>query len=206
MKRSFSTPASAAHLLSASKSVSTAVLVSLSLFMPALAFASSTAHHDPSLADLKHPWINFFTYAVLLYFLAAKPLKAAWIARADGIRQSVESAQDELRRAEKLLNGIEESTRHTKERQQEVYKELIGQGEAEAAAIIVEAKNKAERIAHQARELIAGESRAAEVALRKDMISRAENIARARFASGGMSHRNATYTDAALKSANRLLN
>lgn len=176
------------------------------IIVPVSAFASGGAHHEPSLAHLKHPWMNFITYAVLLYVLAAKPLKAAWTHRSDAIRKDVESAQDELTRAEKLLNEVEESTRNVKARQADLVRELIAQGEAEALQIVADANAKAQRIAHQAQELIAGESRAAHTALRRDMIAKAESIARARFASGSMAHRNAAYIDAALHSANRLMN
>lgn len=176
------------------------------IFVPVNAFASGGAHHEPSIAHLKHPWINFITYAVLLYILAAKPLKAAWIHRSDAIRKDVESAQAELTRAEKLLQEVEESTRNVKTRQADLVRELIAQGEAEALAIIADANTKAGRIAHQAQELIAGESRAAHTALRREMIAKAESIARAQFASGSMAHRNAAYIDAALHSANRLVN
>lgn len=206
MKRLFLYLRSASRHVRTSNYFSCTVAASLPLLAPAVAFANVGAHHEPSIADLKHPWINFFTYGVLLYFVAARPLKAAWSGRTEAIRQSVESAQGELHRAEQQLKGIEESTRRAKERQEEVYKELVMQGEAEAIAIIAEAKNKAQRIAHQGRELIAGESRAAELEMRKEMIAKAEDIARARFASGSLSHRNEAYTEAALKSATRLLN
>ena len=186
-------------------SMARTALLSVVAFVPVLAFASGGGHHEPSLGDLKHPWINFLTYIVLLYVVAAKPIKNAWRGRAETIRADVESAQTELSNAEQALKAVEEATRATKDRQAAVYQELVTQGEAEAAAVIADARARAERIAHQANELIAGESRAAQVAMRRQLIARAEAIARSRFESGAMSHRDSAYVDAALNTAHRLV-
>lgn len=64
--------------------------------MLALASASSDAAHDPNY-DIVERIINFVIFFSILYYLAAKPLKALYQSRIDAIANRLKSTQEKLK-------------------------------------------------------------------------------------------------------------
>lgn len=182
-------------------------LVSLALvFFPvASAFASSSAHGEPSIADLTVYWANFTVYSILLYVLLRKPIAHGWNARRARIQETVESCASQVASAERELNAIEALTKGLASEQDRARTEIVTQAKLEAEQIVASARTKATRIREQAKDMVAGEGRSAESTFRTTLVARALELARAKFAGGEFSSKQQAYLDAAVGRAKRLV-
>lgn len=70
----------------------------LMLLLPVFAFASASADaaHDPNY-DIVERVINFVIFFSILYYLAAKPLKALYNSRIDSIANRLKNAEEKLK-------------------------------------------------------------------------------------------------------------
>lgn len=178
------------------------------------AYAEGAAH-TPAISDLKYYWINFLVYLALLYFALRKVVPAAWAARRERISTALQGARVALSTAEQELQAVQEALRRLQEpstaatgKLNEVQKlraEVLSDGRAEAQKIIQDAEQRAVRIQAQAREQLAGEVRTAQANVRAQLVERAVESARTRFARGEFSHRDGQYRDAAVNRAKRLV-
>jgi F0F1-type ATP synthase membrane subunit b/b' len=150
-------------------------------------------------------WVNFLIYVSLLFVLVRKPVGNAWLARRNAILGAVTSATDEVNAAERELNATEALLKNLAAEQDRARTEIVRQGQAEADAIVVAAKERAERIKQQAAELLKGEGRSAEAGFRAALVGRALEISRDKFARGEYSTKQSAYVDAALSRAKRLV-
>lgn len=178
------------------------------------AYAESAAH-TPAISDLKYYWVNFLVYLAILYLALRKVVPAAWAARREQISASLQSASAALNTAEQELQAVQDALRGLQEPSsaaagkvsevQALRAEIIRDGQAEAQRIIQDAEHRAARIRAQAREQLAGELRTAQASLRAQLVERAVESARSRFARGDFSHRDGQYRDAAVNRAKRLV-
>jgi F0F1-type ATP synthase membrane subunit b/b' len=182
-----------------------ALSVGFIVFASTSAWASGGANHEPSIADLGVFWMNFLIYVALLFTLVRKPIGGAWAARRASILNAVTSATDEVGVAERELNATEALLKNLTAEQERARAEIVRQGKVEAEAIVAAAKEKAERMTAQAKELLKGEGRSAEAAFRATLVAKALEISREKFARGEYSAKQPQYVDAALSRAKRLV-
>jgi len=171
----------------------------------ACAEGSEGEAHGGSIADLTYSWINFIIYVALLYVLLRKAIPAAWAARREKIRETVLASKEELEAAERELHTVEALTQNLAREQERAKREILEQAELEALSIKAAAVERAERIKAQAKDLLVGEGRSAESQVRASLVAKAIDLARGRFAAGEYSSRQATYVDAAIGRAKRLV-
>ncbi|MEY4700601.1 MAG: hypothetical protein RL326_788 [Pseudomonadota bacterium] len=175
------------------------------LFPVASAFASSSAHGEPSIADLTVYWANFVVYSVILYVLLRGPLANGWSARRARIQEAVTSSASQVESAERELNAVEALTKGLASEQDRARAEIVEQAKLEAQQIVENARVKATRVRDQAKDMIAGEGRSAESAFRATLVARALELARAKFVGGEYGSRQQSYLDAAVGRAKRLV-
>lgn len=181
------------------------LLALVSLVIASRAFAEGGAgEHHGSIADLSKFWVNFILYIGLLTYLLRKPLVQGWASRRQRIAREVEAATSEMAAAERELAAVEALNKNISHEQQRVRGEILQQGELEASSIMQGAKEKASRVTSQVAELLEGESRSAQATFRAALVSKAVDLAKARFASGDFSSRQSAYVDAAVDRAKRL--
>ena len=192
-------------LHSSSTPLRCALSVGILVLSATSAWASSSGHHEPSIADLGVFWVNFLVYVTLMFVLVRKPIASAWAARRASIMSAVASATDEVNVAERELNATEALLRNLIAEQDRARAEILRQGQIEAEAIVAASKEKAERMAAQAKELLKGEGRSAEAAFRATLVAKALEISREKFARGEYSAKQSQYVDAALSRAKRLV-
>lgn len=171
----------------------------------ASAFASSSAHGEPSIVDLAVYWGNFVVYSIILYVLLRKPLATGWSARRARIQQAVSSSASQVEAAERELNAVEALTKGLTSEQDRARAEIVTQAKLEAEQIVASARTKATRIREQAKDMVAGEGRSAESTFRATLVARALELARAKFAGGEFSSKQQSYLDAAVGRAKRLV-
>lgn len=175
------------------------------LFPVASAFASNSAHGEPSIADLTVYWANFAVYSVILYVLLRKPLANGWSARRARIQDAVASSASQMAAAERELNAVEALTKGLSSEQERACAEIVAQAKLEAQQIIQSAHAKATRVREQAKDMVAGEGRSAESTFRTTLVARALELARAKFVGGEYGSRQQSYLDAAVGRAKRLV-
>jgi F0F1-type ATP synthase membrane subunit b/b' len=191
-----------AHLrLNASR---TLLLAIVAVLLAGDAYAS-TEGHTPSFSETKYLWLNFVLYVGLLYFALNKVIRSAWAGRRERIERSVLSATAEVQAAEQKLKVVEELVADLKTQQARVREEILDGARQEGLVIYRAAQERSLRIAAQAKELINGEARAAEVSLRSQLVSRAVELAKAKFSGGQFSGRQDEYVSAAVERAKRLV-
>ena len=197
----------AAHVPTASHAPSmsaSGLLVVAAIALPSPVFASAGGH-SPSFADLTFYWVNFILYVGLMSFLLRKPIKNAWVARTARIKQTVLDCTDQVESAERELNAIEALTKGLAAEQERVCQEIVEQANLEAQEILKNANQRAARIREQAKEMVKGETRSAQVSFRSTLVARALELARAKFSAGEFASREQAYVGAAVTRAKGLL-
>ncbi len=179
--------------------------LALVLLPVAAAFASSSAHGEPSIADLTVYWANFAVYSIILFVLLRKPLSNGWATRRARIQDMVASCASQVDSAERELNAVEALTKGLTSEQDRARAEIVTQAKLEAEQIVASARTKATRIREQAKDMVAGEGRSAESTFRTTLVARALELARAKFAGGEFSSKQQVYLDAAVGRAKRLV-
>lgn len=154
-------PALAARLFGVVCFVSTAI--------PAFA-AEHGVHHQPSSADLIPYWINFALYLAFLFFVLRKPVPAAWRARAKNIESMATKGAREIESAKTRLEKARGSMRSLSSDMESLATQIRNEGEEESREIVRDAKERASRIAAQGKDLMEGERRSLEGALKREMI------------------------------------
>lgn len=161
--------------------------------------------HTPSFSDTKYLWINFLLYVGLLYVVLNKVIRSAWAGRRDRIERAVVSATSEVETAERELKAVEELVADLRTQQSRVREEILDGARQEGLVIYRAAQERALRVGAQAKELLNGEARSAEASLRSQLVSRAVELAKAKFSGGQFSGRQDDYVSAAVERAKRLV-
>lgn len=125
--------------------------------------------HAGSIMDIWLFWANFLVYVMAMYFLLRKPIVSGWESRRQGIAARVESSQAELKKAEALLVDAQEKQKSIPREIVIITQDIKTQGEREAQQIVEEAKKRASRIVAQAREGIAIEQKALQLAIKREL-------------------------------------
>ena len=172
--------------------------------LPGVAFASS-GHGEPSIGDLTFYWINFALYIGLMTYILRKPIANGWGARVARIKQTVAQSGDDVDAAERELNAIDALIKALPLEQDKIRQQLVEQANAEADDVIKQAQQRATRIKDQARELLKGETRSAQVSFKQSLVARALQLAKERFASGDYAGRDSAYQAAAVTRAKSLV-
>jgi F0F1-type ATP synthase membrane subunit b/b' len=188
--------------LTASKLFSVSLV--LALIHTSAAMASS-GHSEPRFSDLTFYWINFVLYVAIMAYILRKPIRTGWAARVERIKQSVTRSATDVEVAERELNAIEALSKSLPAEQERIKQQLLEQANLEAEELIKDAHQRAQRIRHQAKELVFGETRSAESAFKRSLVSRAIAIAKDRFGKGELVARDAVYTARALSRADSLI-
>lgn len=94
---------------------------------------------------------------------------SGWESRRQGIAARVESSQAELKKAEALLVDAQEKQKSIPREIVIITQDIKTQGEREAQQIVEEAKKRASRIVAQAREGIAIEQKALQLAIKREL-------------------------------------
>lgn len=81
----------------------------LSIFLLAItnSFAEEAAHHEPSIMDLKYPFINFAVLVGFIIYKAKKPLSEMFTKKAEDIKSLMESAEKQSKDANQKLQELE---------------------------------------------------------------------------------------------------
>jgi F0F1-type ATP synthase membrane subunit b/b' len=172
--------------------------------LPSVASASS-GNGEPSIGDLTFYWTNFVLYLGLITYILRKPLAKGWASRVARIKQTVAQSGDDVGAAERELNAIEALIKALPLEQDKIKQQLVEQANAEADDVIKQAQQRATRIKDQARELLKGETRSAQVSFKQSLVSRALQLAKERFASGDFAGRDNDYQAAAVTRAKSLV-
>jgi len=105
-------------------------LVVTVLLVPSLVLASGAEHHDVSMfnSDFFYRVLNFSVFMGILYYLAANPIKAFFVGRAEGIANQLEEIESKLQASENERLSAEEN---------------VVKAEAKAKSIVTDAENEA---------------------------------------------------------------
>lgn len=142
---------------------------SSSLFFAAIVAVTPNVAFASDGAPLMFFWINFLLYCFVIFMIVRKPFALFWQRRRDEIQTAVEAGARELEQAETRLNEARDQFARLDADIVELRKSIESDGEKEAAAIATEATARSERVSSQANDSIAGEQRAMEVSLRKEL-------------------------------------
>ena len=188
-------------------STSTRILTATALVIATsdLALASGGAGHTPSIHDIVPFWVNFAIYLVLMTVLLRNPIKNGWSSRRSRIAEEVSSATTDMQAAERELAAVEALTKNLSQEQNRARIEILKQGELEADAVISAAKEKAVRLASQAKDLLEGETRSAQTHFRAALVAKAVELSKTRFQTGELASRQSVYVDAAIDRAKKLV-
>ncbi len=81
--------------------------LSIFLFSIVNAFAEEAAHHEPSVMDLKYPFINFVVLVGFIVYKAKKPLSEMFTKKAEDVKSLMESAEKQSKDANQKLQELE---------------------------------------------------------------------------------------------------
>jgi len=158
------------------------------LIFPALLMAAGHVGLEHELPSFKQflklllpYWVNFLIYVGALYFLLRKPARRAWQGRRAAIQKHVAEAAGLLMAAERNLAAIEAKVSELPEALKSLRCEIERETEAEVAAILAEAQQRAEGIVRQAEESGLAERKFAERIARGEIVGLAMERARAKL-------------------------
>ncbi len=84
------------------------LLIFIGFIFTNIVFGSeSGAHHEPSVWDLKYPFLNFVLLAGFIVFKAKKPLAEMFDKKSQDVKTLMESAEKQSRDANAKLNELE---------------------------------------------------------------------------------------------------
>lgn len=143
-------------------------LLSLLLLVPSVLLASSPGH-APSVSDTFLFWPNFLLFCGVLFFLLKDPFRLHWEKRRSEIEDAVNAGANEMEAAKRRLDQARETFARLDHEITELRKAIQEEAGKESEHIRAEAHERAQRVGSQAKDSIAGEQKALEVALRKEL-------------------------------------
>jgi F-type H+-transporting ATPase subunit b len=162
----------------------------VALVAPAVAFASEAAHgeHAPSIGTLVLPIVNFAIFSFVLWRYAWPALRSALADRQAGVSRELSEGDVAHREARTELEKIEALRARSREDADKLIAEIREEGEAQARALLDQARRSAERIRRDAELLAAQEGARAAHGIRAEaadrIVARATEIVRQRFGEG----------------------
>jgi F-type H+-transporting ATPase subunit b len=106
------------------------MLLALMILMPSLVLAGHGEHHEVTMfnSDFFYRVLNFTIFAGLVYYLAANPIKAFFVGRAEGISNQLKEIEEKLQASKNARLLAEEN---------------LVKAEAKAKELIADAGNEA---------------------------------------------------------------
>ena len=168
------------------------IITALLIFNTGAVFASSEGGHE---AAAPKGWVitetyrvmNFTVLIVALFFVLKKPLSQALNARIKGIKEQLETLEDQKKEAEIQLAGYNEKLAQLEGEAEKLIQEYARQGEEAKTRIIQEAENSATKLEEQAKRHIEHEFNQAKKQLQTEILQvalvKAEEIITAKISS-----------------------
>jgi F-type H+-transporting ATPase subunit b len=168
------------------------IISALLIFNTGAVFASSEGGHE---AAEPKGWVitdtyrvmNFTVLAVALFFILKKPLSQALNARIKGIKDQLETLENQKKEAEIQLAGYNEKLAQLEGEAEKLIQEYARQGEEAKARIIQEAESSATKLEEQAKKHIEHEFNQAKKQLQAEILQvalvKAEEIITAKISS-----------------------
>jgi F-type H+-transporting ATPase subunit b len=168
------------------------IIAALLIFNTGAVFASSEGGHE---AAAPKGWVmtdtfrvmNFTVLIVALFFVLRKPLSQALNARIKGIKDQLETLEDQKKEAEIQLAGYNEKLAQLEGEAEKLIQEYARQGEEAKTRIIQEAENSATKLEEQAKRHIEHEFNQAKKQLQAEILQvalvKAEEIITAKISS-----------------------
>jgi F-type H+-transporting ATPase subunit b len=168
------------------------ITAALLIFNTGAVFASSEGGHE---AAAPKGWVitdtyrvmNFTVLAVALFFILKKPLSQALNARIKGIKDQLETLEDQKKEAEIQLAGYNEKLAQLEGEAEKLIQEYARQGAEAKARIIQEAESSATKLEEQAKRHIEHEFNQAKKQLQAEILQvalvKAEEIITAKISS-----------------------
>jgi F-type H+-transporting ATPase subunit b len=168
------------------------IIAALLIFNTGAVFASSEGGHE---AAAPKGWVmtdtfrvmNFTVLIVALFFVLRKPLSQALNARIKGIKDQLETLEDQKKEAEIQLAGYNEKLAQLEGEAEKLIQEYARQGEEAKTRIIQEAENSATKFEEQAKRHIEHEFNQAKKQLQAEILQvalvKAEEIITAKISS-----------------------
>jgi len=168
------------------------IITALLIFNTGVVLASSEGGHE---AAAPKGWVitdtyrvmNFTVLIVALFFVLKKPLSQALNARIKGIKDQLETLEDQKKEAEIQLTGYNKKLAQLEGEAEKLIQEYARQGEEARARIIQEAENSAAKLEEQAKRHIEHEFNQAKKQLQAEILQvalvKAEEIITAKISS-----------------------
>ncbi len=145
-------------------------LMAVVLLAPAQLFAGGGGGHGFSFMDQGLFIIDFVVLMALFVILLRKKVKAALVARADGIRQSMDEASDAYDVADGEAAAKTARLDNLKAEREAMIARFRDEAEAEGARIVAEAEEKARRLVAEAKRQAEVERRQIQESWRRELI------------------------------------
>ena len=148
--------------------------------------AGDAAHseHGPAIFSLVWPLANFSLFSFLILRIYRRSVVPLLRDRQISVTQALQESAEKLGNAEQELERVKCSLADISELQAEVVERLERDGQQQSAEIVRNAEAAAERSENDAVRRISGELRKAEEEVRREVIARATELARARLKDG----------------------
>jgi len=159
------------------------ILVFLIFLTWSFAFAEEAAGEEGGGFVKEWLWkiINFGILAGILVYFLKKPLRNYLKSRTEAIQKSLDDARQAREIAEKALKEVEERLRLKDKELEEIMAGARSSGEAEAQALVKEARKMSERILAQAKTNIDFELKKAKDAIKEEAVELAMGLAEQRL-------------------------
>ncbi len=154
-----------------------------SLLLAGAAWAGGGGEHghgaiDPAkLDDLLWRTVNFVVFAVILYKLAAKPIKEFFRKRQTDISSEIQDLESQKIKVQKALREAKAQLAAVAAEREQIIQQYIAEGEAEKAKIIAKAEQAAQRLKDMAAMTIAAETKKAAADLKQEIVEAAVQLA-----------------------------
>lgn len=146
-------------------------LLALLVLAPIAAHAAAPHGEEAGFWSLRFFWLNFLIYVTAIFFLVKKPFLTMWAARREEIRSAIESAKDESAAARAQLAEAQSKLAGVDKEIEKLSTDIAVEGQREADEVLVSARQRAERISQQAKDLSEGERKATEASIRRELVN-----------------------------------
>jgi F-type H+-transporting ATPase subunit b len=129
--------------------------------------------HEPSIADLLFPAINFIIFAFVLVRFLAGPIREYFRERTERLRDGLEAGKRAQREAEELRAQLARDLEALPGMQQRLKADLLATAEEARANLLAQGRDAAERIRADARLVAEQEAQSARRAVRSEIVEEA---------------------------------
>ncbi|MEK6726395.1 MAG: ATP synthase F0 subunit B [Deltaproteobacteria bacterium] len=138
------------------------------LFMLTTSVSFAEEAHKSQFMDMTYRFINFAILLIVLYKVAAKPLRDFIASRSEGIRKALDEARLAREEAEKRYKEYQEKMGKLTDEAKTLKDSIVEEGNKEKARIVEEANTAALRIKEQAQFLAEQEIKKARQVIKEE--------------------------------------